>query len=527
MSEEKLASALQRIRALEKMLDARERELRAVQDTLRISSEYLKDVLGAVSDMLLVVDPAGIILTVNRSTLTLLGYEERELLGEELASVAPELKGQRLEMLADAPGGPRRSEVALKSKDEQLIPVLFAISRLRDPVGDVVYVCAGTDIRERLLLEAELRQAQKLESLGQLAAGVAHEINNPLGFVIGNLDYLKEELPSALSEELGDCSTAIAQACEGAMRVRDVVRELLAFSRNDEEEIEPTDVNECLESTLRLAANQIKARACLVRDYGALPPVLGDRSRLGQVFLNLVLNAAQALPEGEATANEIRVTTYLDDAEQVFIEVRDTGPGIAEDIREKIFDPFFTTKPVGEGTGLGLSICHGIVTGLGGEITVDSEVGRGTAVQVRLPALVDASQPEPSPHEKSAEFEVARAKLLIVDDEPLIRAALKRYLVAWFEVEVAENGRQAWEKLEGDVSYDLVLCDLIMPEMTGMELFEAICADSAHLARRFVFITGGAFTQRARDFLERVENTVLYKPFAFRELRDLIAERVG
>ena len=234
-----------------------------------------------------------------------------------------------------------------------------------------------------------LVQAERLATAGQLAAGVGHEINNPLAYVLANVMYAVDELGLVKTPtpgvDLQEVLRALVQARLGAERIRDIVRDLRTFARGDPESMGPVDVESVLEFSIAMAAHEIRQRAQLVRCYGAVPYVRGNESRLGQVFLNLLLNAAQAIPEGAAETHRVMVTTRQVREGWVAIEVSDTGLGILPENVPHIFEPFFTTKPVGLGTGLGLSVCHGIVTGLGGRIEVESQPGRGTTFRVLLP----------------------------------------------------------------------------------------------------------------------------------------------
>ncbi len=242
--------------------------------------------------------------------------------------------------------------------------------------------------------QAQLLFADRLASVGQLAAGVGHEINNPLAYVISNLHFIHKEVARTKGTpapgELEELLTAIADAREGAERVRLIVQDLKQLSRPDESGSGPVDMVAVLRRTMKLASHEIRRRARLVEDLGELPPVQGSGAGLGQVFLNLLLNAAHAIPEGKVESNEIRVKARWEAPERVVVEVSDTGRGIAPEHLERIFEPFFTTKPVGEGTGLGLSVCHGILQAHGGEIHVESEPGRGATFRVSLKAQVGA-----------------------------------------------------------------------------------------------------------------------------------------
>jgi signal transduction histidine kinase/ligand-binding sensor domain-containing protein len=248
--------------------------------------------------------------------------------------------------------------------------------------------------RERLV------HAEKMAAVGTLAAGVGHEINNPLAFIIANLNYASEEVREAAQEEgkrerWAEVEEALGEALQGADRVRRIVQDLRTFSRLAPEHRERVELHAVLDSTLSVADGQVRPRARVVKDYGAVPPVLVDESRLGQVFLNLLMNAAQAIPEGHPQANEIRVSTRQDERGRAVVSVRDTGTGIAPEVLPRIFEPFFTTKPVGVGTGLGLSICHTYVQAMGGEIRVQSELGRGATFEVVLPPALEDAATEP------------------------------------------------------------------------------------------------------------------------------------
>jgi CheY-like chemotaxis protein/two-component sensor histidine kinase len=319
-------------------------------------------------------------------------------------------------------------------------------------------------------------------------------------------------------EEVGD---ALGEARQGAERVRNIVRDLRVFARGDEETRGPVVLRRVLDSSINMAWNEIRHRARLVKDYGDVPVVDGNESRLGQVFLNLLLNAAHAIAEGETERNEIRVRTRVQAPGRVVVEVQDTGRGISEENKARIFDPFFTTKAAGEGTGLGLWICQGILATLGGEIAVESEEGKGALFRVTLPAAnIEASErgSEGAPVEQDRRG----GRLLIVDDEPMILGALRRAFSADYHVTCVGDGRRAMERIRAGERYDVILCDLMMPEMTGMDLYVEMGRVAPDQIERVVFVTGGAFTPRAREFLERVPNARVEKPIDFQNLKLLL-----
>jgi CheY-like chemotaxis protein/anti-sigma regulatory factor (Ser/Thr protein kinase) len=264
-----------------------------------------------------------------------------------------------------------------------------------------------------------------------------------------------------------------------------------------------------------------------VEDYRPVPQVEGSATRFEQVFVNLLVNAAQAVPDGDVAANEVKVSVFLQ-ADRVVVEVSDTGVGIAPETLGRVFDPFFTTKPRGVGTGLGLPISRGIVTSAGGDITVESVPGRGSTFRVALPALGTEELASAPAHTPPRAAPVERARLLVVDDEPLVADMLRRALSDVHDVTVATDARTALEYLtSGEPPYDLVFCDLLMPFMSGMDLYDELRSRGGGIEERIVFMTGGAFTERASQFLAQVPNRKLSKPFDLTELERVLAESLA
>lgn len=402
--------------------------------------------------------------------------------------------------------------------------------------GAVLCVRDATDERER---EIGRLQAEKLASLGMLAASVAHEINNPAAFVLANIEALTahmrlvdeklraipmaREARTGLSEVLFEASAILQESKEGMARIHRIVKDLGSFSHAGEDASAPVDPNLAVESALSMLRNELKYRANVERDLSAKRLVRASVPRLGQVFLNLILNAAQALDEADVKRNLVRVRSY-EEGEFVVLEVIDNGPGIAAEVLPRIFESFFTTKPRGMGTGLGLPISLGIVRGLGGDITVDSRPGVGSTFRVRLPAAERAatSAPVRSASDETPSRIYARRRVLAVDDEVLLLKAYRRMLSDSHELETALGGHEALRAIERGPAFDVVLCDLQMPEMSGMELHAAVRERHPDLANRFVFVTGGAFSSDARRFLEESVSAVIQKPFRVEDLLALI-----
>jgi CheY-like chemotaxis protein/two-component sensor histidine kinase len=367
-----------------------------------------------------------------------------------------------------------------------------------------------------------------------------------------NLDMALEEIREfgggsapALMRELEDLVMA---AREGAERVHKIVRGLKTFSQNEEERRVVLELGPVLELSINMVFNEIRHRARLVKDFGLTPPVEADGARLAQVFVNLLVNAAQALPRNDLRNNEIHVATSTDAAGRAVIEIRDTGPGIPRAVIERIFDPFYTTKPVGIGTGLGLSICHNIVSALGGDISVKSEEGRGASFRVVLPAASHREQaleivtarrehtPQPSADSLpsgGAEASLGapasaprRALVLIVDDEPAVGLMLARALRE-HDVTIVVGAKEALELITSGRDFDVILSDLMMPRMSGMDFHAELLQRFPTLVERMVFVTGGAFSAAARAFLLRIPNQRIEKPLDVKRLRTLVRNLVN
>jgi CheY-like chemotaxis protein len=265
-----------------------------------------------------------------------------------------------------------------------------------------------------------------------------------------------------------------------------------------------------------------------VKNLDTVPLVEANEARLGQLFLNLLLNAAQALPDGDAPHHEVRVSLRSPSPERVLVEIADTGVGIAPDVCERIFEPFFTTKAVGVGTGLGLSICHGIVSSFGGKISVTSEVGKGSVFRVELPIASASTQDDPpSQRQPPPSSRRHRACIAVIDDEPIICSTLKRLLSKEYDVEAFTDARSALERIRGGMRFDVLLCDLMMPEMDGPALYEELRSGDFDQASRVIFLTGGAFTTRAQEFLRSVPNKRLDKPTGIVTLKSILREHLS
>ena len=392
---------------------------------------------------------------------------------------------------------------------------------------------------ERQELQARLAVADRMFSLGTLTGGVAHELNNPLSYVVANLAFIAQEVealelrlaargPSeaALDDSARQIIEAAADARDGVEKLHGLVRDLQTLSGAPDAPLIPLDLTPVLQACVNVARSEIKHRAQVELELAAtLPSVRANEARLGQVFLNLLVNAAHALPDGKTSQHRIRIRTFTTGG-RVAVEVGDTGCGIPAQQLERIFEPFFSTKAPGAGVGLGLSICKSIVEGLGGEIQVESQVGHGTTFRVLLPAA--AAEPMETSREHAEPAPPARrARLMVVDDEPLVGAVIERTLGDRLDVVAVADPRDALELLARGERFDLILSDLLMPGMTGMELHEEVRRLSPDLAARMVFLSGGAFTPATREFLARPGMECIEKPFDLETIRAAVARRLS
>jgi len=478
-------------------------------------------VLDQAGETILVLDPrTNGLVDVNDTACRTLGYTRQELLEKSIADIQVGSAPWQDRALSDLSESPLAAEQLYRTKDNNTFPVEVTAS-LRRFMGQNYLVVVAREITERKQLEAQLAQSDRLASVGVLAAGVAHEINNPLVYIMNNLSYVLTHMPDGLDE----LASALREARSGAERVRDIVKDLKTFSRSDSEKMEPMDVRSILDSAIKVAHNEIRHRAQLIRHYDDIPPVDAN-TRLGQVFLNLILNAAHAIGEGDVSNNQITVEVARSDAQsQVLVSIKDTGIGIPTDRLSKIFDPFFTTKPVGVGTGLGLSICRNITEALGGHIDVSSEVGVGSTFTVSLPYSVQRSTGQMQPSSRPPAPTTRSLRVLVVDDDVFVARSIRRLLRPQHDVTLALSGRQALGLIRNS-DYDVIFCDVMMPEMTGMELHAAVSKQNNKLSERFVFITGGPFTPEARQLFDTVTNPCIQKPFTPNDLANVIESAI-
>jgi signal transduction histidine kinase len=503
-------------------------EERLTQAALTESAEQVRAVFQSVPMVQLSLDTDGRFTLLEGRGLDALRLQPGELVGRTIYEAAKELP-DLIKGFLRALGGTifvGCYRVGRHHFDVHWAPLLNEDGTIRGVSGIALEVTARIAAeRARKETEARLVAAERLVSMGRLAAGVAHEINNPLAWVMSNLEFAIDR--AGRGEGDPELAELLGEAKLGAERVRDIVRDLRVFARS-EGETGGCDAVAVARASLAMARNELRHRAQVETRFEQVPMVAIPQRQLGQVLVNLLVNAAQAIREGSAADNAVTVGVRPD-REGVVVEVRDTGSGMPREIRERIFEPFFTTKQ-GEGMGLGLALCQTMVHEAGGEISVESEPGKGSTFRVWLPTAETAAAgqsltppaarleeaaskgPEPTPAPGR------RSRVLVVDDEPLVGKTVARVLVE-HDVEYVPGAEEALERIHHGSRYDALVCDLMMPEMTGMDLAQRLADEEHELSRHMVFLTGGAFTDRARAFVALTRAPVVEKPFEQAQLK--------
>ncbi|MEE2750512.1 MAG: ATP-binding protein [Myxococcota bacterium] len=462
----------------------------------------------------------GIIQEANSGFSALFGLETKGMLGQRLSSFMSEEQQQQTEDIL--------------SSSEQCIQELVGRRPNRHPVYIEVlfeplvgssnrHLLAIRDNTERKELQASLQVADRMAAIGSLAAGVAHEINNPLTYVLANLEEASNRIAhldsTDLEANLQKANQCLHIASEGAGRVQRTIQDLKTLSRSDDEPILPVDVQEVLDSTIGIALNTVRHRGKLNTSHEQTRSALANKSRLGQVFLNLIINASESLPEDQNL--QIYIDSY-ETKEHIVVEVRDTGSGIPTEQLDRIFDPYYTTKPVGVGTGLGLWVSRNLLHNMGGEIEVESTVGEGSLFRVKLKAT-NERPPPPQDTPLSAPRLDIKANILIVDDEPAIVDLVSDILLPYHQVSGAGGGTIAMKRILEE-KFDLVICDLMMPDLSGMDLYEKLMEAQPQDIPLFLFLTGGAVNNKSREFVNDPAHTVLQKPFQPKSLRNAVQD---
>jgi PAS domain S-box-containing protein len=471
------------------------------------------------TDAVALLDLEGRVLDCNSATVRLLGTPKEALVGRTLDT------GSRPNWTADALDKVRRlgrfeDEWRQQKEGAAECCCEVVVTPLRDEQGQPQgFVVAYRDVTETRALQARLVAADRLTAMGTLAAGVAHEINNPLAYLRANLAHILTACETQLAAD-AEMEETIQDCVEGVERIARIVRDLKFFSHQGSSEVAPTDVTAAIRIASKMAEPVLRHRVALSLDVGELPLARAEEARLSQVLLNLLINAAQAMPEDRAEGNRIVVCARAE-AGGVLIEVTDNAAGMTPDVLKRVFDPFFTTKPTGVGTGLGLSICHGIIESFGGTITARSTVGTGTTFRVWLNTAAEATEPAAA-QKKVAKTVAPALRVLVIDDEGRVLKALARMLGSTHQVTCVHDAQEALARSRGGNNFDVVLCDVMLPSMTGLELYEKLTLERPDLAERFIFMTGGGFSPRIQQQLDGTGRPMIEKPLDQARLFELI-----
>ena len=469
-----------------------------------------QEVVDAISPAICIVDRGGRIRRANRAFADLVNAPPASLIGRPWQAFAPPEWATELQRALDQQGAGR--EVELRTGERT-----YAVSAVPISTTDrSTVVLLFDDQTERRRLQDQLIQSEKMSAIGQLIAGIAHDLNNPLASVVGFADYLTEvpNVPPALREPL----TVIQEEAE---RASNIVKNLLSFARKQEHQRRPTALKPLLDATFLLLRNNLMAHRveATLEVEPDLPMPDIDPNQIQQVFVNLINNAAQAIAStGRPGRVVVRARRWLDG---VAVDVADDGPGMSEALAAQVFEPFFTTKPEGEGTGLGLSISQGIVREHGGRIMLTTDEEEGSIFTVQLPLATHPPAPAPDSEQR---VPTRRLRVLVVDDEPHILHYMRATLEAWGHIPVvASDGTEALAVAAED-TFDLVISDLRMPRLSGREFYEELVRRRPELAARLVFSTGDTVRGDTLAFLESLDRPYLHKPFSLAELRGLLGE---
>ncbi len=511
----------------------KEAMIRARDVELSENEARLRALFGGMGEGVVLQVPSGEITTCNAAAETILGLTHAQLLGR--SSIDPRWRAVH-EDGSLFPGETHPAIVCLRTGEPQ-INVVMGVHK---PGGELTWISINAlplrrqdeerphgavttfrDITAQKAAEvraARLVRQERLVTTGTLAAGVGHEINNPLTYIISNLEFSLEELGEIAggspSGRLKGLIEVVTEARAGAERIRKIVRGLRSLAQDEGPPV-PIDIRPTVEAAVNMAMHELRQRATVIAEFPELPRVLANESGLTQVLVNLLVNAAQAFPSHDPGRNRVVVgASHTGDV--VSITVADNGPGIAPDDLSRIFDPFWTTKPVGVGTGLGLSISHSIVTALGGDLRCETSLGAGATFIVRLPVAAIADLDEGPPGSKS---QALRAHILIVDDEAALIRSFDRLLRADHDVVGETDPREALARLKAGEVFDLIICDIMMPYLTGPDLYRAAQEIAPKLCERFVFITGGVLSESTERFLSEVPNERFEKPLSAQTLR--------
>jgi len=484
----------------------------------------LADILLNMSEGVYMADDNGAFTAVNPRALEMVG----DLCDEEDAGVDSSLargvfEGCNCEFTRRVKKAREAGGLNEKGSHEEITTArgrIFTLS-ISPLSGDGCCIIVAKDVTKDRLMQKRMMLSSKLASLGEMAAGVAHEINNPLQSILCNIELLDNETNDSGHRRL-------RRVRDGVLRIKSIIKDLLIFAREQTSETELADLNSVIEKSLDILKHQLRmVNISASLDLLKEPVIVKiNRNMFQQVIINLLQNARDAI-EDSGYGSVVTIRSRLAPGKQAIVEVCDDGPGIPENVIDRIFDPFFTTKDVGKGTGLGLSVSRKIIEGMGGSISVESAVGGGTVFRMAIPHQGSVIVERRLKKEREHDYSILKDKtILIVDDEEeVLRIISEAVRPRVASVDPLKSSVEAFEKLS-EKDYDFIFLDIKMPGMNGMELFRNISSSKLHLAARVIFMTGDIESAKTAEFLARTGCRYIAKPFAINELLDLVCETV-
>jgi PAS domain S-box-containing protein len=503
-------------------------ELRQAEKDLRARDAHYRDLFEGAGDMIFLTDLDGTMISVNRAAEEALGHARERLVGRNgfdalLSAEDVEVAKTYVESVIAGQASSEFLEISILAQDGTRIPVEASTRVIREDDSPSALLWIARDQRERNSLEGQLRQAQKMDAVGSLAAGIAHDFNNVLLVILGLSEIvMAQSSDEAVQRNVGKIDQAAQHAAE-------LTHQLLAFSRQQVLRPQVTDLNGVVDEALGVLTRTLGENIDVRRDLApALQRILIDRSQLMQVVYNLAVNARDAMPSG-GTLTIQTTNTELDETfarahpgvtagPHVLLQIGDSGHGMDEETRSRVFDPFFTTKE--EGTGLGLATVYGIVRQSGGYIWLYSELGLGTIFKIYLPTTTQTAskarelQPQASLH--------GTGKILVVEDEEMVRLLVAELLESFgYEVHSTSGPREALELTDEELrSFDVLMTDIVMPGMTGPELAEQVAA--IHPTLRVLFTSGYPEDVAIREEIGEARAHFIDKPYRSAELAEIV-----
>jgi PAS domain S-box-containing protein len=500
---------------------------RRALESLQKSEERFRSVVESIQEVVFMTEGTSVTYA-NRAFAALFGVKPSasapiDVRAFFLPMDAPRLERQTAELTPD--GNAAHAEYRLRAEDgREIVLETSAIGVGFDEVRAVLWL--GQDVTQRRLLEGKLMQTDRLSALGTLAAGMAHAINNPLSYTLLNLEHVARRMRSlaAGQDYYAEARVRLAEAHDGADRVAKVVRQMRTLSRSRTSPPAPVDLRAVLENVLAMIGNEIRYRGQLATRFDPAPKVFAREGELEQAFLGLLLYVARSRPEETSQARELVLFVGSEPGGSALVTVYDDGPPLDPEMRARLLDPFAS----GETVGLGLAMCNSIFTALGGRMDVESSPELGTTFSVVLPASgADAaqdSQKHPSSPPPPSGTVESRLRVLVIDDDPGVASTLRAMLEAHHEVTSVESAREGLRLLLGADRFDIAFCDLVMPEVSGIDLYCALELNRPEATASIVFMTGGVFTPEAERFLARVPNRRIEKPFSLVRVDQLLVE---